>query len=174
MNAVMDQRLLAEFVLGTITTLPSGPPIGQYLTLDQAESIINDTIDYVGRYSDAAAYKYLLGHRHRLAISLTFISIAETDHASFLDVGCYGYMGFWAWRHLGYRHVEGIELLTETRNESLVRQVKVKDDQLDLTVHNFDITAPDWPLQESYNTVLFLATSRRKIDVSGRVVNILP
>jgi len=83
-------------------------------------------------------------------------------------------MGFWAWRHLGYRHVEGIELLTETRNESLVRQVKVKDDQLDLTVHNFDITAPDWPLQESYNTVLFLATSRRKIDVSGRVVNILP
>jgi 2-polyprenyl-3-methyl-5-hydroxy-6-metoxy-1,4-benzoquinol methylase len=170
----MDQRLLARYVLDTATALPSAPTAGQYLTIEQAESIVNDTVDRAGQDCDAAAYKYLVGHRRRLAISLTFIPIAEANDASFLDVGCYGYMAFWAWKHLGYRRVEGIELLNEAPNERLARQVKVEGDQLDFTVHNFDIAAPEWPLRETFNTVVFLETLEHvNSDPMGVMLNVV-
>jgi 2-polyprenyl-3-methyl-5-hydroxy-6-metoxy-1,4-benzoquinol methylase len=172
-GSVMEQRILAQHVLDTITTSPQAPAEGQYLTLDQAERIVDETVDCVGRHCDAVAYKYLIGHRRRLAISLTFIPKAERDDASVLDIGCYGYLGFWAWKHLGYRHVEGIELRADIESDKLDRQIKLEGETLEFTVHNFDIASAEWPVVETFDIVLLLETLEHvNSDPMGIMLNV--
>ena len=154
----MEQRELIEQVVDDLLTTPEVPMEGRYLSLAEAEAIVDETIDYVRNCGEAAEYVYSNGHRRRLAVSLTMIPFAESADASCLDVGCYGYMAFWAWRNLGYARVEGIEMRPDVNAPVLSRCIQICGQRLDLKIHNFNITQPEWPIQSTFDTILFLET----------------
>ena len=169
----MDEQWLARNVVENLLNAPEMPTVGRYLPIEEADRIVSDTINYVGQFGDPIEYKYLVGHRHRLAESLSMVPIAESPEASCLDVGCFGYMAFWAWKHLGYGHIEGIELRPETGSQRSSRSVRVWDDTHSFTVHNFDISSATWPIERTYDTVLFLETLEHvNVDPLGVLLNI--
>jgi 2-polyprenyl-3-methyl-5-hydroxy-6-metoxy-1,4-benzoquinol methylase len=168
----MDQTRLIEDVLAE-TSIPEFPQTGRYLSISEARRIVRDSIDYVGRYGDALTYKYLLGHCRRLSITLAMVPFAESSQASCLDVGCFGYMGLWAWRFLGYTQVEGIELHRDKGEPVSNRLIKVGQDELEIKIHNFDIAISNWPLQGCFDTVLFLETLEHiNSDPMGVMLNV--
>jgi len=168
----MDQQSLIKEVLGGKAP-PEVPGVGQYLSLQQALRVVDETIDYVGRNADAVTYKYLEGHRNRLATTLTMIPIAVKENASFLDVGCFGYVAFWARRHLGYARAEGIELHTAVDEPVSLRPVRVGQDEITYKVYNFDIARPEWPVEGTYDTITFLETLEHvNSDPMGVMLNV--
>jgi 2-polyprenyl-3-methyl-5-hydroxy-6-metoxy-1,4-benzoquinol methylase len=168
----MDQRELVQQVLDDLPNVPEVPSEGHYLTLAEAEAIVDETIAHVRRTGAAREYVYLNGHRRRLAVSLTMIPKAETPDASCLDIGCYGYMAFWAWRHLGYHRVVGIEMRPGEASLT-TRTVEMDDDRLMFEVHNFDIANQDWPLDGTFDTILFFETlAHVDRDPSSVVLNV--
>jgi hypothetical protein len=124
----MNQSSFAEKVLER-RRVPAAAS-RRYISVEQAEAILEETIDYVGRHEDAVTYKYLLGHRKRLVETLVRIPCADKPDAACLDVGCFGYMAFWAWRHLGYSRVEGIEFRPDLKAAKSARKLKVWDDDV--------------------------------------------
>jgi SAM-dependent methyltransferase len=153
----MNQQWLVKHVLSRMGEAYERSALLQcrYLTADEARNIVDQTIDDVGRYGTDTEYKYLAGHRKRLAHSLSRIPIAETDTASCLDVGCFGYMAMWASKYLGYRYVEGVEWYPGVNEPRTQRQLTLGSDSFTFTVHNFDIDSSTWPLDRTYDTVLF-------------------
>ena len=101
-------------------------------------------------------HRYILGHRRRLSVTLTMIPRAAKPDATFLDVGCYGYMAYWAQRHLGYSHVEGVEWLPDVKEAVIRREVALGDPLFCFPVHNFDISQAIWPLDAQFDTVLLV------------------
>ena len=100
----MNQSSFAEKVLER-RRVPAAAS-RRYISVEQAEAILDETIDYVGRHEDAVTYKYLLGHRKRLVETLVRIPCADKPDAACLDVGCFGYMAFWrggTWGIAGWR-----------------------------------------------------------------------
>lgn len=153
----MEQEALVREVLETLPNLPTSPPEGRYLTLEEAEAIVDDTLQWLASEGDPVEFRYLTGHRRRLAITLTMIPKAAHPNASLIDVGCYGYMAYWAHRHLGYGRVEGIELRPERQEAVIVRDIRLRDDYMTLSVRNLDISKPGWSLT-GYDTVLLFET----------------
>lgn len=169
----MDEQWLARYVVENLQRVPEMPTEGRYLTFDEANRIVSDTINYVGQFGDPVEYKYLFGHRTRLAASLSMLPMAESQEASCLDIGCFGYMAFWAWKHLGYGHIEGIELRPDIQAGSSIRSVQVGDETLSFTVHNFDISSSPWPIERKFDSVLFLETLEHvNIDPIGVLLNV--
>ena len=170
-NAMNHMDLVAG-VLADIGSVPEAPTKGRYLNLGEANAIVEDTILHSRRSGSAQEYEYLKGHRHRLAESLTMIPKAESEEASCLDIGCYGYMAFWAWRYLGYAKVEGIEMRPGEPAE-IVRDVEINSERLTFRVHNFDISQPEWPLHGTFDTLLFFETLEHVTqDPSGVMLNV--
>ena len=169
----MDEQWLARHVVENLLNAPEMPTKGRYLPIEEADRIVSDTINYVGQFGDPVEYKYLVGHRRRLAASLSMVPIAESPGASCLDVGCFGYMAFWAWKHLGYGHIEGIELRPDIDAQKSLRSVQVWDDTHAFTVHNFDISSVTWPIERTYDTLLFLETLEHvNMDPLGVLLNV--
>ena len=159
-------------VLADIPSVPEAPTQGRYLSMAEADAIVAATIHHSRLSESAQEYEYLKGHRHRLAESLTMIPKAESPNASCLDIGCYGYMAFWAWRHLGYAKVEGIEMRPGEIGK-IVREVEIDGERLSINVHNFDISQPEWPLEGTFDTLLFFETLEHVTqDPSGVMLNV--
>jgi 2-polyprenyl-3-methyl-5-hydroxy-6-metoxy-1,4-benzoquinol methylase len=171
-NPVATQTDLVRQVLAEIDTIPEAPLQGRYLSLLEADAIVSRTIEHVQRTGSAREYVYLNGHRKRLAASLAMIPMAESETASCVDIGCYGYTAFWAWRHLGYSRVEGIEMCPG-EPAIIERTVEMDGERLALRVHNFDISQPEWPLEGSFDTLLFFETLEHVAhDPSGVMLNV--
>jgi len=163
---------LVAGVLADIPSVPEAPTQGRYLSIAEADAIVAATIHHSRLSESAQEYEYLKGHRHRLAESLTMIPKAESANASCLDIGCYGYMAFWAWRHLGYAKVEGIEM-RPGEIAKIVREVEIDGERLSINVHNFDISQPEWPLEGTFDTLLFFETLEHVTqDPSGVMLNV--
>ena len=171
----MEQKDLVQHALQGLTSTPTGPAPadGTYLTLEAAQEIVDETIAYVSGQADQELHEYLKGHRKRLAHSLALIPKAKSEASSCLDVGCYGYMAFWAWKYLGYRRVDGIELRPDVADAVILRNIELNGETLELKAYNFDLAAPDWPLRQKYDTVLFFETLEHiNTDPMGVMANI--
>jgi 2-polyprenyl-3-methyl-5-hydroxy-6-metoxy-1,4-benzoquinol methylase len=153
---LVTQSLFAETVLQR-RRVPA-PAAKQYLSIEDAEEILEETIDWAGRHEDAMTYKYLVAHRKRLVETLVQIPRASKPDAACIDVGCFGYMAFWAWRHLGYARVEGIEFRSDIPAAETLRKMKVWHAEFELTTHNFDLSTPEWPALDTFDTILFFET----------------
>jgi 2-polyprenyl-3-methyl-5-hydroxy-6-metoxy-1,4-benzoquinol methylase len=153
----MNQQWLIDHVLSTADSIPSSPPGDDrsYLSRAEAEHIVDKTLDYVGACGDETEYTYMRGHRERLIHTLTMIPKAEGDGARLLDIGSYGYMAFWAKQHLGYESVVGIEWHPENSDDVIHRQLRVGEEVIELKSYNFDISQASWPVDETFDTVLF-------------------
>ena len=102
------------------------------------------------------------------------ISRAASADARLLDVGCFGYMTYWAHRHLGYSEAEGIEWMPAEPEPSAWRRVGLAGAEFSFLVHNFDISQAVWPLEGKFNTVLLLETLEHiNRDPSGVLTNIV-
>jgi 2-polyprenyl-3-methyl-5-hydroxy-6-metoxy-1,4-benzoquinol methylase len=168
----MDQQELVRQVLHDLPDVPEAPVEGRYLTTAEAEAIVEETIEHVQRTGAAREYVYLNGHRRRLTVSLTMIPKAEGSNATCLDIGCYGYMAFWAWRHLGYARVLGIEM-RPGEAPVLTRSIEMGGQRLDLEIRNFNITEESWPLEGNFDTILFFETLEHvDRDPSGVMLNV--
>jgi SAM-dependent methyltransferase len=154
----MDQQWLAKDVLSSLSEPLTAPSGGNYLTIAQAQQIVDSTINHVGRFGTEVEYRYLVSHRRRLAESLSWIPIATHGNAACIDIGCFGYMTFWAHTHLGYSHVEGIELRPDQPRGIKDLEVRVGDITVRVPIHNFDIAEPEWEIGRTYDTVLFFET----------------
>lgn len=153
----MNQQWLIDHVLETGPRLPVEPSgDASYLTMVEAEAIVDHTLDELGASGDPIEYSYMRGHRKRLAHTLTMIPKAGGPGQSLLDVGCYGYMGLWAKTCLGYERVVGIEWLPENDQDVIERELRVGDECVCFSSYNFDITRPEWPIEAQFDTVLFL------------------
>lgn len=153
----MNQQWLIDHVLSTADSIPSAPSGDDrsYLSRGEAEHIVDTTLDYVGARGDETEYTYMRGHRERLIHTLTMIPKAEGDGARLLDIGSYGYMAYWAKRHLRYETVVGIEWHPEISDEVIHRNLRVGDDVVELNSYNFDISESSWPVEGAFDTVLF-------------------
>lgn len=153
----MNQQWLIDHVLETGSAIPRLPEDDgrEYLSLTEAESIVDRTLDWLGAHADETEYTYMRGHRTRLMHALTMIPKGDESRTTLLDVGCYGYMGFWAKQHLGYERVVGIEWHPENDDPIIERTLRVDDEQVSFESYNFDITRTRWPIDEEFDTVLF-------------------
>lgn len=152
----MNQQWLIDHVLETGPNLPKVPSDGaSYLTLTEAQAIVDATLQELGKNGDPVEYTYMRGHRKRLMHALTMIPKGDESRRTLLDVGCYGYMGLWAKVHLGYEHVVGIEWQPDNDLAVIERDLCVGDASVSLSSHNFDITQTSWPIDEQFDTVLF-------------------
>lgn len=152
----MNQQWLIDHVLREGPSLPESPEnLREYLSRDEATGIVDATLDYLGAHGDETEYNYMRGHRTRLIHALSMIPKAENAQSGLLDIGCYGYMAFWAAKHLGYQRVVGIEWHPELSDLIIHRTLQVGDDQLNFDSYNFDITMPNWPIEGQFDTVLF-------------------
>jgi 2-polyprenyl-3-methyl-5-hydroxy-6-metoxy-1,4-benzoquinol methylase len=172
LSPVVSHGDLVAAVLADVGSVPVAPTHGRYLSKEEADAIVAATIHHSRRNDSAQEYEYLNGHRNRLAASLTMIPKAESAEACCLDIGCYGYMAFWAWRYLGYAKVEGIEMRLGEPAE-IVREVEMDGERLSLPVHNFDISKAEWPLDGTFDTLLFFETLEHVThDPSGVMLNV--
>lgn len=152
----MNQEWLIKNVLKHLDSVPDTPDNDrEYLSLEESQRIVDETIDYLGAQGDEVEYTYINGHRKRLAHSLSMIPLARDEGESCLDVGSYGYMSLWAQKYLGYTHVTGIEWHPDIDDEIIHRSLQLNDETIELHSHNFDISSPDWTIEGSYDTVLF-------------------
>ena len=152
----MNQQWLIDHVLETRGSLPKVPSTdAEYLSLAEAEKIVDNTLEYLGSHGESGEYTYLRGHRTRLMHTLTMIPKADGDRTRLLDIGCYGYMALWARLHLGYEQVEGIEWLPDSKESVHRRELRVWDQQIQFNSYNFDITKSEWPVDDEYDTILF-------------------
>jgi SAM-dependent methyltransferase len=152
----MNQQWLIEHVLENLDNTPESPSNGRsFLTCERAEQIVDQTLEHLGAHGDETEYTYMRGHRARLIHALTMIPMAEDGRDALLDVGCYGYMGYWATRHLGYNRVVGIEWHPEVPESVITRELGIGEDRVTFDSHNIDITTPEWGLHEQFDTVLF-------------------
>lgn len=153
----MNQQWLIDHVLETGPRLPAAPNGGaSYLTMVEAEAIVDLTLDELGASGDPIEYSYMRGHRKRLAHTLTMIPKSDRPGQALLDIGCYGYMGLWATTRLGYERVVGIEWLPENDQDVIERELRVGDEYVRFSSYNFDITRTEWPIEGQFDTVLFL------------------
>jgi hypothetical protein len=153
----MNQQGLVRYVIDGLGKAPgaNGKSSFRYLAIEEAERIVDDTIEYVVSHGGDVEYKYLSGHRKRLIHSLSLIPKAVSGNESCIDVGCYGYMAMWAWMFLGYRQVEGIEWRSDIAESVVEREISLKEESIKLKVYNFDLARSAWPLEKTYDTVLF-------------------
>jgi 2-polyprenyl-3-methyl-5-hydroxy-6-metoxy-1,4-benzoquinol methylase len=169
----MDQQELIREVISDLKSTPDTPKEGRYLSIAEAENILDTTIEHVRRTGSATEFLYLTAHRRRLSLSLTMIPYAESPDASCLDIGCYGYMAFWAWHYLGYARVEGIEMRPDIDQPILTRSIEMEGRRLELKSYNFNITQAQWPLDATFDTVLFFETLEHvDQDPSGVLLNV--
>ncbi len=119
--------------------------------------VLDDTLAWLAENGDPVEYHYLSGHRRRLATTLTMIPKAPHPDASLIDVGCYGYMAYWAHRYLGYARVEGIELRPDCTEAVIERQVCLCEDSFTFRVLNIDIAKAGWTMPR-HDTALLLET----------------
>jgi SAM-dependent methyltransferase len=152
----MNQQWLIDHVLDTMGSVPESPENGRrYLSFDEAQTIVDETLNELGSCGDATEYTYMRGHRTRLTYALTMIPMADDPNARLLDIGCYGYMAMWAKVHLGYSEVVGIEWHPDRDERVLERELRSGDTAMVLRSHNFDISADDWDIEGMFDTVLF-------------------
>jgi 2-polyprenyl-3-methyl-5-hydroxy-6-metoxy-1,4-benzoquinol methylase len=171
-NHFQSQSDLVAAVLADFALVPEAPSQGRYLNMAEAEAIVAATIHHSAQGDSAQEYLYLKGHRKRLAETLTMIPKAESAEESCLDIGCYGYMAFWAFHYLGYTRVEGIEMRPGEPAE-IVREIEMKGKRLAFTIHNFDISQAEWPLDDTFDTLLFFETLEHvSQDPSGVMLNV--
>ena len=168
-----QERLIAD-VLSRLDTTPETPSEGSYLSMADAGEIVDETISHVVQFGTALESRYLSGHRRRLIETLSIIPRAASADARLLDVGCFGYMTYWAHRHLGYSEAEGIEWMPAEPEPSAWRRVGLAGAEFSFLVHNFDISQAVWPLEGKFNTVLLLETLEHiNRDPSGVLTNIV-
>lgn len=153
---VLAQEDVARAALDFVDTLPQAPKAGRFLPHGEAEAIVDATLAHVRAGGDQTETAYLAGHRRRLIETLAVVPMAPRPDAVLLDVGCYGYMGFWAVRHLGYRRVVGTEMPRADGAPTTMRAVVVGDDRIEIEVRHFDLTDTDWPLSGPFDTVACL------------------
>lgn len=169
----MTQEQIIVDALDSLKTTPEAPVDGEYLTADEAASIVGRTITQVEAAGDEVEFQYLSGHRRRLTATLTMIPKASRPDARFLDIGCYGYMAYWAFHFLGYAHVEGVEWQPDRAQVVEERPVSFEGDSFAFAVHNFDISQEAWPLDGIYDTVILLETLEHiNHDPSGVLANV--
>jgi GT2 family glycosyltransferase/2-polyprenyl-3-methyl-5-hydroxy-6-metoxy-1,4-benzoquinol methylase len=154
----MDQLWLAKNVLATLKEPFRAPSDGEFLNIERCLEIVDTTIDYVGRHNSSVEYDYLSSHRRRLAESLSWIPMASHKNAACIDVGCYGYMAFWAHVHLGYSCVEGVEYRSDRPPGVNEFELTVGDKTVKVAIYNFDISEKVWKISRTYDTVLFFET----------------
>jgi|GEM_PF-3281064 len=157
----MNQDWLTKRVLNDLDSVPTEPSSDyEYLSYSQAEAIVDETLNFLGAHSNTheseIEYKYIKGHRKRLAHTLSMIPKASNEKQRCLDVGSYGYMGLWLTMHLGYAEVIGIEWHPDVQEEIIHREICLNDDSIEFKSYNFDITQSEWPISEEFDTVLFL------------------
>jgi SAM-dependent methyltransferase len=156
----MNQEWLIKNVLKNLDSVPTLPDDDrEYLSLDESQRIVDETIDYLGLHSEHAdadtEYTYLCGHRKRLAHSLSLIPKARGNGESCLDIGSFGYMPHWVRTHLGYDHVEGIEWHPTNKESVIERTLITNDGSTVFSSHNFDIARGEWAIERTFDTVLF-------------------
>jgi len=156
----MNQEWLIKNVLKNLDSVPTSPNDDrEYLSLEESQRIVDETIDHLGLHSEHAdadtEYTYLCGHRKRLAHSLSLIPKARGKGESCLDIGSFGYMPHWVRTHLGYDHVEGIEWHPTNKESVIERTLLTNDGSTVFASHNFDIARGDWAIERTFDTVLF-------------------
>ncbi len=152
----MNQEWLIQNVLKHLDAVPDTPADDRaYLSLDESQRIVDEAVDYLGKQGDETEYIYIRGHRKRLAHSLSMIPIARQSGESCLDVGSYGYMALWAKKYLGYSNVTGIEWHPNIDDEIIHRTLTLNGESFELRSYNFDISKPEWMIEDSFDTVLF-------------------
>lgn len=154
----MDQQSLVADVLENLFSSPEKPTAGNYLAPAETARIVDATLGYIRSRGDQTEYHYLKAHRKRLAESLSMVPLAETSDASFLEIGCHGFMGFWAFRHLGYSKVEGVEFRPDREVPISERAINFDHDAAAITVHNVGISAGEWSIKGTYDTISLLET----------------
>lgn len=83
----MNQQWLIDHVLETGPRLPVEPSgDASYLTMVEAEAIVDHTLDELGASGDPIEYSYMRGHRKRLAHTLTMIPKAGGPGQSLLSL----------------------------------------------------------------------------------------
>ena len=169
----INQGALAVEILQRLATPFEIPIRGNYLTLAEAEAIVKATLEEIRAEEDTTAAEYLGTHKRRLAQSLSMIPRAPHPNASCLDIGCYGFMPLWVKEHLGYARVEGIEMDPGRAPGASLRRIDAAGRSLEITVHNFDISDPNWPPLPSFDTVLFFETLEHSCsDPAGIMANV--
>jgi len=152
----MNQEWLIKNVLKNLDSVPDHPADGrEYLSYEESQRIVDETIDDLGAHGEDTEYTYLNGHRKRLAHSLSMIPKAKGPGESCLDVGSYGYMLYWAKVHLGYDHVIGIEWHPGRDDLVIVRRMGLDEAPIEVESYNFDIAQPDWAIDGAFDTILF-------------------
>ena len=152
----MNQEWLIKNVLKHLNSVPDKPiDERDYLSLEEAQRIVDDTVEYIGAHGDNTEYNYINGHRKRLAHSLSMIPKAKGKGESCLDVGSYGYMLFWVKKHLGYEDITGIEWHPDIEDKVIHQALTINDETIEFESHNFDISQSDWALDGSHDTILF-------------------
>jgi len=153
----MNQEWLIKDVLTRLDSVPDTPKDSrEYLSFEEAQRIVDQTINYLGAHGDDTEYTYINGHRKRLAHSLSMIPKAQGSGKSCLDVGSYGYMCLWVKEHLGYDHVEGIEWHPDIDDDIIVRTLCLDGESIEIRSHNIDISKDvSWSVDKNYDTVLF-------------------
>ncbi|MDF1808555.1 MAG: methyltransferase domain-containing protein [Phycisphaerales bacterium] len=157
----MNQDWLTQRVLKDLDSVPTEPNTDHdYLSYEQAEAIVDETLNYLGAHSNSheleTEYTYIKGHRKRLAHTLSMIPKANVEGQRCLDVGSYGYMGLWLTIYLGYSEVIGIEWHPDVEDKIIHREIRLNDKSTQFKSYNFDITQSVWPIDEEFDTVLFL------------------
>lgn len=153
-----SQRELAARALARLHDLPQVPSDADSLGQEAAKAIVDETIEKVVATGDEVERTYLLGHRKRLIETLALTPKATHEGANFLDVGCYGYFGHWAIRHLGYGAAAGIEMPLPSGETRIAREVSIGDDTLTIDVHHFNLTDGNWPIDSDFDTAICLET----------------
>lgn len=158
MAFAMNQQQLARDVLKSLED-PCLPLVGvSRLTLDQTQAIVDSTIEYVRQHGNDVEYNYLLAHRKRLAESLSWIPLAPHENAACIDIGCFGYMGFWAKTYLGYQDIVGVEYHSNRLTGAYEEIVTVNDQSVSIRMYNFDISDAEWRIDGTFETILFFET----------------
>jgi hypothetical protein len=158
MSFAMNQQQLAKEVLQSLSDPCVDLDGVSRLTLEQAQEIVDSTTEYVRQYGNEVEYNYLSAHRKRLAESLSWIPLAPNQHASCIDIGCFGYMGFWAKIYLGYQDIVGVEYHSDRSTVTSQELIVVNDESVSIKMYNLDLSSVDWAIQGTYDTVLFFET----------------
>ncbi|MBO9445973.1 class I SAM-dependent methyltransferase [Ruegeria sp. R14_0] len=153
-DAENPQTKIAREALELLDAVPETPTGNRYLSEAEARDIINEMLEDLTE--GTVEHTYLSGHQKRLAETLSVIPKAPHENAAFLDIGCFGYFGYWAKKYLGYGHIVGTEMPLDTGEPKSTREVSCKGETVKFEVFHFNLTEAEWPDIGQFDTAICL------------------
>ncbi|MEM9097547.1 MAG: hypothetical protein AAGC79_03405 [Pseudomonadota bacterium] len=151
----MDQVKLAEEVADSLEKLTFEPSGREYFSKSEATELVDLAIHSLEQSDNTNQHAFTSQQRKHLIETLVAIPLARGSNETCLIIGDCGLMSFWASKHLGYERVFGLEMSGDCDDAIVAKQVEVGGDVTDYAVYNFDIQATDWPISETFDTLVF-------------------